>query len=260
MKSAANPGKPPMMNLTEASPLYKQMIDRLHEQIETGFYKPGQMIPSERVLCKSYGVSRITVRRCISEMIHEGVLFRQHGKGSFVARRQVRQGLARIVSFSRTVMELGMQPSTAVLSSELIAADPHIAKVFNLPASASVLKLSLLGKGDEEPLVLYESYFRPELGRKMVRKAIGREEEGVAFSTYDLYGEEIGIVPVTVNQTFEATTTNDRISAALKLKKGFPILLITSVFMNQDQEPLEFRRAMYRGDRYKFHIQRDFSA
>jgi GntR family transcriptional regulator len=249
-----------MKKPNEDLPLYKQMINRLIEQIETGFYKPGRMIPSERALCKSFGVSRITVRRCLSEMIHNGILYRQQGRGSFVAKRQVRQGLARIVSFSRTVMELGMQPSTTLLSSELIAADVLMVKVFNLPASSSVLKLSLLGKGDEEPLVLYESYFRPELGRRLVQEAIRREEEGVAYSTYDLYGEAIGIFPTTVNQTFEATTADNRLSAILKLKKGFPILLITSVFMNHDQEPLEFRRAMYRGDRYKFHIQRDFSA
>jgi GntR family transcriptional regulator len=249
-----------MKKPNEDLPLYKQMINRLHEQIEAGFYKPGQMIPSERSLCKSYGVSRITVRRCLSEMIHHGILYRQQGRGSFVAKRQVRQGLARIVSFSRTVKELDMQPSTAILSSELIAADVHIAHVFNLPASSSVLKLSLLGKGDEEPLVLYESYFRPELGRRLVQEAISKEEKGLAFSTYDLYGEVTGIFPVTVNQTFEATIADTRLSIILKLKKGFPILLITSVFMTQDQEPLEFRRAMYRGDRYKFHIQRDFSA
>lgn len=249
-----------MKKPNEDIPLYKQMINRLIEQIEAGFYKPGRMIPSERALCKSYGVSRITVRRCLSEMIHNGILYRQQGRGSFVAKRQVKQGLARIVSFSRTVMELGMQPSTTLLSSELIAADVLMVKVFSLPVSSSVLKLSLLGKGDEEPLVLYESYFRPEQGRRLVQEAIRREEEGVAYSTYDLYGEATGIFPVTVNQTFEATTADNRLSAILKLKKGFPILLITSVFMNHDQEPLEFRRAMYRGDRYKFHIQRDFSA
>lgn len=73
-----------MKKPNEEIPLYKQMINRLHEQIETGFYKPGQMIPSERALCKSYGVSRITVRRCLSEMIHNGILYRQQGRGSFV--------------------------------------------------------------------------------------------------------------------------------------------------------------------------------
>lgn len=193
-------------------------------------------------------------------MIHEGILHRKHGKGTFVARRKIRQGLARIVNFSRSILELGMKPATLILSTELTAADIEIAKELGLPVAAPVLKLSLLGTGDEETFVLYESFFPPDTGQKIVKEARKREKEGVSFSTYDLYGEPSGIFPITVNQTFEATIANERLSVIMKVKKGFPVLLITSVFMTQDQQPLEFRKAFYRGDRYKFHIMRDFSA
>ena len=241
-------------------PLYKILKNDLYGQIESGSLKPGELIPSERMLCKQYGISRITVRRCFSEMIHEGILYRKHGKGTFVAMRKIKQGLTRIVDFNRTVRELGMKPSTSILSSESISADIEIAKVFALPIAAPILKLSLLGKGDEEPLVLYESYFPPEIGRKIIGEALIREKKAVPFSTYDLYDESAGVIPFTVNQTFEAITANDRLSVILELRKGAPILLITSIFLDRNQQPLEFRKAMYRGDRYKFHIVRDFSA
>jgi GntR family transcriptional regulator len=241
-------------------PLYKQLKKNLYDQIETGFFKPGQLIPSERNLCQRYGMSRITVRRCLEEMANEGMLYRKHGKGTFVAPSKVKQGLARIVNFSRTVLELGMQPSTIILSMESIVADVHIAKVFDLPIATLFQKLALLGKGDEEPLVLYESYFPPKIGQKMIPEAMSRGEKGIPFSTYDLYGEATGIFPSAVNQTFEATTADDRLSQVLKLEKGAPVLLITSIFLNGNQEPLEFRKATYRADRYKFHILREFSA
>jgi len=241
-------------------PLYKQLKKSIYDQIETGLIKPGQLIPSERNLCRQHGMSRITVRRCIEEMTNEGLLLRKHGKGTFVAPSKVKQGLARIVTFSRTVLELGMKPSSAILSIESITADVHIAKVFDLPIATLFKKLALLGKGDEEPLVLYESCFSPKIGRKMIREAMDREKKGIPFSTYDLYGEPTGIFPATVNQTFEATAADDRLSQVLKLEKGSPVLLITSIFLNGNQEPLEFRKAMYRADRYKFHILREFSA
>ncbi|MCX5841779.1 MAG: GntR family transcriptional regulator [Deltaproteobacteria bacterium] len=239
-------------------PLYRKLKKSLSDQIEIGFFIPGQPIPSERALCLQYGISRITVRRCISEMIHEGILYRKHGKGTFVARPKIKQGLARIVNFTQTVLELGMKPTTSILSAELTAADSEVAKEFGLPAVSPVLKLTLLGRGDEEPLVLYESFFLPEIGRRMVQIAQKREQEGIPFSTYDLYGK-LDVLPATVNQTFEAVIANERLSAIMEIKKGSPILMIKSVFMNQDQKTLEFRRAMYRGDRYKFHIIRDFS-
>ncbi|MEW6670132.1 MAG: GntR family transcriptional regulator [Thermodesulfobacteriota bacterium] len=249
-----------MEKINGTIPLYKQLKKSLYDQIESGLFKPGQLIPSERTLCQQYNMSRITVRRCIEEMTNEGMLYRRHGKGTFVAPSKVKQGLARIVTFSQTVLELGMKPSTAILSTESIAADVQIARVFALPIATLLLELALLGKGDDQPLVLYESFFPPKIGEKMVREAMVREKEGIPFSTYDLYGEPTGILPATVNQTFEATVADERMSQILNLEKGAPVLLITSIFLNGNQEPLEFRKATYRADRYKFHILRDFSA
>ena len=250
----------PLVKINGTIPLYKQLKKSLYDQIETGHFKPGQLIPSERNLCDQYSMSRITVRRCIEEMTNEGMLYRKHGKGIFVAPSKVKQGLARIVTFSQTVLELGMKPSTAILSVESIAADVHVAKVLDLPIATLFQKLALLGKGNEEPLVLYESYFSPKIGQKMIREAMVREKKEIPFSTYDLYGEPTGIFPATVNQTFEAMAADERLSQVLELEKGAPALLITSIFLNGNQDPLEFRKAMYRADRYKFHILREFSA
>lgn len=245
---------------SETIPLYKQLKRSLQEQIDAKILKPGELIPSERVLCTQHNISRITVRRCLSEMIHEGILYRKHGKGTFLVRRSVRQGLARIVNFSQSILELGMKPSTTILSTESMASDIEIAKELGLPETAPVVRLSLLGSGDEEPFVLYDSFLPLDIGKKIVHEARKREKSGDSFSTYDLYGEGSGIFPATVNQTFEATVADDRLSAVLKVEKGFPVLLITSLFLNQDKQPIEFRKAFYLGDRYKFHIMRDFSA
>jgi GntR family transcriptional regulator len=242
-----------------AMPLYEKLKKSLTDQIEMGFFKPGQLIPSERTLCLQCGISRITVRRCISELIHEGILYRKQGKGTFVARRKIKQGLARIVNFTQTVLALGMKPSTAILSVESTSALGEVAKELGLPIAAPVVRLVLLGKGDDEPLVLYESFFPPDIGWKIAQEARNREKERVPFSTYDLYGESSGVFPSTVNQTFEAIVANEPLSAIMEVKKGFPLLLIQSVFTNRDQQPLEFRKALYRGDRYKFHIMRDFA-
>jgi GntR family transcriptional regulator len=152
-----------------------------------------------------------------------------------------------------------MNPSIKILGNEVFPVDFQIAKVLDIPVTSQILKLSLLGMGDGEPLVLYESYFPLSLGRRMVKEAMRREKKGMSFSTYDLYGESFGVFPNAVNQTFEAMTADERLSSLMRVKKGFAIFLITSVFMTQDQRPLEFRKAMYRGDRYKFYITRELS-
>jgi len=240
------------------TPLYRQLMGILHQQIEQGKFKPDHLIPSERSLCDTYKISRITVRQALSEMINEGTLYRKQGKGTFVAKRKINQGLVRFVNFSKTVLDLGMNPSTKILGNDIVPADIQMARVLDIPVTSQVLKLSLLGTGDGEPLVLYESYFPLSLGKKMAEEARKREKEGIPFSTYDLYGEPSGIFPAQVNQTLEAVNADDRLSSLMRVRKGSAILMITSVFLGLDQCLLEFRKAMYRGDWYKFHITREF--
>ena len=248
-----------MLNHQESTPLYIQLKHDLSRQMDLGRLKPGQPIPSERSLCENYRISRTTVRQALSEMINAGLLSRKQGKGTFVTERKVNQGLVRLVSFERTVLDLGLKPSTRVLGNDVIPVDIRMAKILDIPLTSQVLKLTLLGKGDATPLVLYESYFPVRFGRGMAKEAARLEQEGTPFSTYDLYERAGGVTPRSVAQTFEAVTANERLAAIMKVRKGTAIFMITSIFQTADQHPLEFRTAVYRGDRYKFHLTREFA-
>jgi len=248
-----------VLNHQDATPLYVQLKQDLFQQMNLGQLKPGQPIPSERSLCAKYRISRTTVRQALSEMINAGILSRKQGKGTFVIERRVNQGLVRIVNFERTVLELGLKPSTQVLGNDVIPADIQMAKILDVPLTSQILKLTLLGKGDATPLVLYESYFPLQFGQRMAKKAAQLEKKGAPFSTYDLYERMGSVTPRSVAQTFEAITADDRLAAIMKVRKGLPIFMITSIFQTADQRPLEFRTALYRGDRYKFHLTREFA-
>ncbi len=248
-----------MLNHQEPTPLYVQLKQDLFKQMDTGRLKPGQPIPSERSLCAKYRISRTTVRQALSEMINAGLLSRKQGKGTFVIDKKVDQGLVRFVNFERTVLELGLKPSTQILGHEVIPADIQMAKILDVPLTSQISKLTLLGRGDATPLVLYESFFPFQFGQRMAKKAAQLEKKGTPFSTYDLYERMGSVRPRSVVQTFEALTADDRLAAVMKVKKGAPIFMITSIFQTGDRRPLEFRTAQYRGDRYKFHLTREFA-
>lgn len=248
-----------ILNHDQSTPLYRQLAEVLGRQIEEGKIKPEQVIPSERSLCEKYRVSRITVRQAIAELITEGLIYKKQGKGTYVQPKKVNQGLVRFVNFARTVSELGLRPATRILKSEVVPADVQTAKLLEVPITSHILKLSLLGLGDDEPLVFYESSFPLSLGRKMAKEAMKMQKLKAPFSTYDLYSKAGSPSPRFVVQTFEAIVADERVSMILKVKRGFPIFKITSIFQTIDSHPLEFRTALYRADRYKFHITREFS-
>jgi len=80
-----------------AKPLYKQLKDVLKQKITAGEFKPGEALPGERQLMETYGVSRVTVRQAIAELVNEGLLYRQHGKGTFIAPKRIERPLARLL-------------------------------------------------------------------------------------------------------------------------------------------------------------------
>lgn len=237
-------------------PLHEQVKEFLLREIEEGRVKQHQRLPSEKSLCARFGVSRITVRQALSELESEGVIQRIQGKGTYVAPKKVDQGLARIVTFSKTVMEMGLRPSTRILDYKVISADVVLSRVLSIPLGSEVSELTLLGVGDDQPLVLYKSCFPEWLGSRMWWLAKKKAKNGEAFSTYDLYREEGLPVLKQIDQTFEVTTTDSELSCILKVGKGFPVFVVTSIFYGSDDKPLEYRRAVYRGDRYRFHITR----
>jgi GntR family transcriptional regulator len=248
-----------LLNSRDSIPLYEKLRDILRQQIDQGRYRPGEAIPSERELCREHRISRITVRQAIAGMIHDGLLFRKQGKGTFVARRTVRQGLSRIVTFRRTVLDIGMNPSTRILSHGLLPADLEVANVLKLPDAGQVLRLVLLGRGNDQPLVVYESFYPPAIGRKMAAEARARERRGRPFSSYDLYGRATGYAAARVNQTLEAIAAAERQARMLEVPPGTALLRVTSIFTDRDGMPLELRRALYRGDYYTFNVVRDLS-
>ena len=89
------------------NPLYQQLMRRLQNDVAAGAYPPGGRIPSEQVLCDTYGVSRVTVRKAMLDLVQEGLLVRKQGKGTFVADARLKRDLQHITSFSDACRGMG---------------------------------------------------------------------------------------------------------------------------------------------------------
>lgn len=239
-----------------STPLYLQLKEAIRQKIESGAWAVGERIPSERELCELYQVSRITVRQAIAAAINEGLLFRQQGKGTYVAKPKINQTLASVTSFCDTMLSMGLAPSTRILGWKAVPVDMQLAQILDLPVYAQVINLKLLGLGSGQPMVVYDSAFPYDLGMKLVEKAEELQERGEPFSTLDLYSATGSKMPHTARQTFEANVADEVWSRLMQIKKGFPLFIITSLFLDNEGRPLEFRKAVYRGDKYKFSITR----
>src|SRR5215475_4846403 len=132
-------------------PRYHQLKEILREKIRAGEWKPGDLIPSERELSETYGISRMTTRQAITDLVNEGVFYREQGKGTFVTRNKITQQLMSLTGFTEDIRARGQNPSTRVLSARLGHADEIVAERLRVAPGQAIVLLQRLRLADGEP-------------------------------------------------------------------------------------------------------------
>lgn len=232
------------INRSSKLPLYHQLYEILRGAIARGEWKPGEMIPPESELTERYQVSRITVRQVLDMLAREGLIYRQRGRGTFVAHPTVDQVLQRIVSFTDDMRRRGFAPSTRVLSAGLLPAPEEIARKLTVPAGTELVRLQRLRLADDEPMTIEESYlihrYCPGLLERDYRSEPLRE----------LLERVYGIRWSRATQVIRAISAPRELAGLLAIRPNAAVLFIERVSYSQDNVPIEFLRLYHRGDRY----------
>ena len=141
--------------------------------------EPGDLIPSERELGETYGISRMTARQAITELVNEGLFYREQGKGTFVSRSKITQQLIHLTGFTEDIRARGQRPSTTVISATMHPADEAVAEKLRINPGALIFRLQRLRLADGEPLAIELS----QITFKDCEKLLGEDLDKVAVSS-----------------------------------------------------------------------------
>jgi GntR family transcriptional regulator len=225
-------------------PLYYQLYEILHEKILLKAWKPGDRLPTEVELVDLYGVSRITVRKVLDMLVKEGLIYRQAGRGTFVAHATLEQGLSHIISFTEDMQRRGFTVSTKVLFSGLVPATEAIAERLNIAPGDELARLERLRLADGEPMCIENSH----LVHKYCRGILDHDYS--VHSLRQVKIEKFGIRWIRARQTIRAIGAAPETAKLLGIKKNSPLLRFERVTFGQENIPVEFLQASYRADRY----------
>jgi GntR family transcriptional regulator len=220
----------------------REIRDQVLELIET--LEVGDAIPSERLLGADLGVSRLTVRAALDELVREGYLTRRRGAGTFVAEPKVAKGLT-ITSFSDDMRQRGLTPGSRTLEFRTIAAGARLGRILHVSPSEPVLSVKRLRLADGEPMAVELLHVRAALFPGLT----ARDLEESSF--YDLLERRYGIEIVGGTQTVEPTVTSEDESGSLGVPLHSPALLFERVTRAANGDVVEFTSSIYRGDRYR---------
>ena len=217
----------------------REQVLELIESLEVG-----DAIPAERVLSQELGVSRLTLRAALDELVREGRLTRRRGAGTFVAEPKVAKGMT-ITSFSDDMRQRGLTPGSRTLEFATIPAGARLGRILHVSPSEPVLSIKRLRLADDEPMAVELLHVREALFPGLTAR---RLEES---SFYDLLETSYEIEIVGGTQTVEPTVTNDEESRILGVPLHSPALLFERVTRSAAGEIVEFTSSIYRGDRYR---------
>jgi GntR family transcriptional regulator len=234
-----------------AEPLIVDGVVPKHEQLRGRLTElaarlpPGSPLPGERQLCVEHGVSRITVREAIGQLVSEGVLVRVRGKGTFVAERAARSRL-HLASFTKDMRRLGLHPSTVVLAVARLVPPPGTRRALELPAGAPAWHVRRLRLADGQPMSMDDGWYTAEL-------LPGLDQKDLTGSLYTLLAEEYGCTIDRAEQTVRAAESDRETCALLGVPAGRPLLVFDRVSYSAGR-PVEHAQSTYRGDRYELQM------
>jgi GntR family transcriptional regulator len=234
-----------MMILDKKSPIpvYYQLKTILQKKIQNNDYPEGGLIPSEREMSETFKISRMTVRQALNQMVAEGLLIREKGRGTFVAKRKIEQRNNN--SFSESVRSKGSVPSTKVLYFKKEKAIEDISGLLDIPPTENIYVLKRLRFADDTPVALEEVFipeqYCPDLDRYQLDTSL-----------YRIFHEEYGINIAFVDNIIEASVATAEEKKLLHITSSKPVLRVSGITFSSDNKKLSYERDVYRADQFSY--------
>lgn len=229
-------------------PLYVQIKDYLRLNIQNGVFAVNERIPSERQLAEHFSVNRLTVSKALSELTQEGLVYSRVGKGTYVSAPKIDQGLQSLTSFTEDMSSRGKKASSRVLYAQVDRANKEIARALSVLPGTEVVVLHRVRMADGLPVGLERSHIIYALCPGILEKCDFRQA-----SLYQVLRQEYNLRLTYAHQTIEAVIAGEAEQDVLEAEPGTPVLSVTRVTFTENDQPIEYVRSSYRGDRYKFY-------
>lgn len=212
------------------------------KNLDNETYVPGEMIESTTTLREVLGVSLMTVRGAIQELVDEGLLYTEKGKGIFVSHPPKFLGFRCGTNFSKEIEKLGMNVSTRNASLKIIEADDHLANVFSIKEGTKLWMVKRVRYANQSPVMDAVEYFIyddiPELSLEIINNSI-----------YDFL-ESKGIIFNHADQKIEACSASESIANRLYIKQSEALVKVTLISMIKKGTVFSYSIEYFRTDTF----------
>jgi GntR family transcriptional regulator len=228
--------------------LYFQLYEILKKKIENNEWAVGSQIPTEEELCKMFNVSRATVRTAVLELARQGYLKRQQGKGTFIYKSTVSDGLTMLTNLRELLFEENLIPTTEVLARTVMMPVDDLDLKLEIPEDKHIIYIKRLRLIDNEPALLQETYVPYHICPLLL------EEDIEQHAILDLFEKKYGIKITRVKNYMEISPLTPDEARIFVLPEGSQAIVLSQYFYSGETLVM-YTHSVKRTDRFKFLIE-----
>lgn len=237
-----------MINKYSNVPLYSQLKNLIIDKIATGEYREESKIPSEQELCEQYDISRPTVRQAISELTNNGYLYKEKGKGTFVAKSKSKVDIKNFTGFTDSILDSQDPGQHDIMSIHAIKLKEVscLENIFgnqNYPQDSEFAEIKFLTADKNSVLSYNVSYIPLVLFPEII------EDIKAKKPSYDILRGKYPLLPVRTKSTVEVVYTDQSEAQHLQVQTGHPLIRIENLLYSKSGQLVEFVIAKYRADK-----------
>ncbi|MBM7558209.1 GntR family transcriptional regulator [Halanaerobacter jeridensis] len=232
-------------------PLYHQLKEILSKKIKDEVLEPGDPIPTERELVDVHGISRMTARKAVMALVNEGLLYREQGRGTFVAEPEpkMKHELSELTGFTEEMKEKGLETKTEIVDFDLEIASNDIRKHLELPTEIEqVIKVKRLRYVEKEPFSLETVWIPYDLVPDLT------EEVLTGASLYEIFRKKYGHQLEEARQTVEPIMVTENEGELLTISSKALALLFRRTTYLKEERIIEYTKAIYRSDNFEHEV------
>lgn len=227
---------------------YKDIADDIRSAIMNGKYNINEQLPLEKEMCSKYGVSRITIKKAVDELVNQGLVIKRRGSGTFVkgVDESSVQELSMAKQFSGfSDSNKGKKVTSNVIKFEVINPTEEIAVKLQITTEDFVYHIIRARYSDDEPIVIEYTYMPINL-------IPGIKNDILMNSIYSYIEKELNLKIKSAHRIIRAILPNEIEQEYLKIDKNFPILEVEQVGFLDNGQPFEYSYSHHRSDKAEF--------
>jgi GntR family transcriptional regulator len=240
-----------MLARRSPTPLYRQLKERLLRELEVGERQPHSQLPSEREWVKRLGVSRITVRQALMELVQQGYLYTVPGKGFFVGEKKKAHELNAFLSFTAASEGRGETPSNKILEARIVRATVAMAHDLEISPGAEVVRLKRLRLTSDVPVMVQESLLPHARCPGLL------ERDLTTLSLFAALQDDYRLKLVRAETTISARLADKSEKKALGLEDPPVVLVVDQLSFASDGLPVERTTSITHPDRHPLFLSQE---